>query len=175
LLGAAVRETFEETGVLLTVPAAQLADARADVESGATSFGDLLREHGLTVDADAVRPWSRWVTPPNEVRRYDTRFFVAGLPDGVDPVNVTSESSAASWVPVREAIAQAERGERMMLPPTLFTLTSLLPYAKVADVLAASDARVLDAVRPSIRFVGDDVIAELPDGTSITLPRPPRR
>jgi len=173
LIGAAVRETFEETGVLLTVPCAQLPDARADVEEGRTSFGALLREHALTVDADAVRPWARWVTPPNEVRRYDTRFFVAALQPGADPVNLTSESSVASWVRVRDALDEAGRGERMMLPPTLFTLTSLLPFAKVADVLAASDDRLLDAVRPTLRFEGDTIIAELPDGTFVTLPRPP--
>jgi 8-oxo-dGTP pyrophosphatase MutT (NUDIX family) len=173
LVGAAVRETFEETGVLLTVPGAQLAQARADVEAGRTSFGALLREHGLAVDVDAVRPWARWVTPPNEVRRYDTRFFVAALPPDAEALDVTSESSVASWVGVRDALAEAERGERLMLPPTLFTLTSLLPFPKVADVLAAADDRPLDAVRPSLHFVGDDIVAELPDGTSITLPRTP--
>ncbi|HLY33060.1 MAG TPA: NUDIX hydrolase [Jatrophihabitantaceae bacterium] len=175
LVGAAVRETFEETGVLLTVPAASLAQARADVEAGVTSFGALLREHDLAVDVDSVHPWGRWVTPPNEVRRYDTRFFVAALPSDAEALDVTSESSVASWVRVQDAIDQARRGERPMLPPTMFTLTSLAPYAKVADVLAAADARVLDAVHPSLRFVGDDIIAELPDGTSVRLPRPPRR
>src|SRR5439155_1243228 len=70
LVGGAVRETFEETGVLLTVPRADLSGARADVERGLVSFGDLLRANGLAVDAAALRPWSRWVTPAGEVRRY---------------------------------------------------------------------------------------------------------
>src|SRR4051794_22481271 len=97
LVGAAVRETFEETGVLLTVPNADLGEARADVESGRVSFGELLRANGLAVDGDAVRPWSRWVTPVGEVRRYDTRFFLAALPDSADAQDVTTESSEASW------------------------------------------------------------------------------
>src|SRR5438045_1846059 len=80
LVGAAVRETYEETGVLLTIPRADLAASRSDVEDGRVAFGDLLREHGLAVDGSCLRPWSRWVTPPGESRRYDTRFFIAALP-----------------------------------------------------------------------------------------------
>ncbi|MGH3744199.1 MAG: NUDIX hydrolase, partial [Mycobacteriales bacterium] len=77
LLGAAVRETFEETGVLLATPVTDLSAARTDVEEGRVSFGELLRANGMTIDAQALRPWSRWITPPGESpRRYDTRFFV---------------------------------------------------------------------------------------------------
>jgi 8-oxo-dGTP pyrophosphatase MutT (NUDIX family) len=175
LLGAAVRETFEETGVLLTTPPAQLPDAVADVEAGRTGFGDLLREHGLVVDADALRPWARWITPPAEVRRYDTRFFVGALPAGAEAQDVTSESSEASWVPVAAAVDQAKAGERLLLPPTMFTLTSLLPFASVADVFAAAADRVLDPVEPKLRFADGELVAELPDGTTIALPRPPKR
>ena len=172
LVGAAVRETFEETGVLLTVPSADLADARADVEAGRVSFGDLLREHGLAVDGSHLRPWSRWVTPPNEVRRYDTRFFVAGLPDGARPADVTTESTHATWVGVAEAIELARAGERKLLPPTILTLASLQSFDTVADVLAASEDRVLDAIRPTLHIddATGDLTASLPDGTSLTVP-----
>jgi 8-oxo-dGTP pyrophosphatase MutT (NUDIX family) len=175
LLGAAVRETFEETGVLLTDPPAQLPAAVADVEEGRVPFGDLLREHGLTVDAGALRPWARWITPPNEVRRYDTRFFVAALPDGAEAQDVTSESSGASWVRVSDAVEQASRGERLMLPPTMFTLTSLAEHATVADVFAAAADRPLAPVEPTLRIEAGTIIAELPDGTTVVLPRPATR
>lgn len=174
LLGAAVRETFEETGVLLTTPPAQLPHAVADVENGRIGFGDLLREHALVVDADALRPWARWITPPNEVRRYDTRFFVGALPAEAHAADVTSESSEASWVRVADAVEQVTRGERLMLPPTMFTLTSLLPFATVADVFAAARERVLDPVQPTLRFEDGDIVAELPDGTTVAVPRPPK-
>jgi 8-oxo-dGTP pyrophosphatase MutT (NUDIX family) len=170
-IGAAIRETFEETGVLLTLPSADLSGARADVEAGRVAFGDLLRSNGLSVDGDAVRPWSRWVTPVGEVRRYDTRFFVGALPDAAEAQDVTDESSEASWVPVAEAVEQAQRGERKLLPPTMMTLASLLPFGTVAEVLAASDARPLDAVRPEIRFREDGSVGvELQDGTFIAVP-----
>jgi 8-oxo-dGTP pyrophosphatase MutT (NUDIX family) len=171
LVGAAVRETFEETGVLLTVPAADLSGARADVEQGRVAFGELLRANGLAVDAGAVRPWSRWVTPAGEVRRYDTRFFVAELPDSAEAQDVTNESSEASWVQVAAAVEQAQRGERQLLPPTMITLASLLPFGSVAEVLAASETRSLDAVRPEVRVGADGSIAvELPDGTLVSIP-----
>lgn len=171
LLGAAARETFEETGVLLTAPSADLSAARADVELGRVAFGELLRANGLAVDAGALRPWDRWVTPAGEVRRYDTTFFVAALPDSAVAQDVTGESSEASWLPVAAAVEQARRGERKMLPPTIVTLTSLLPFSSVAEVLAASETRSIDAVRPEARFGADGSVAvELPDGTVFPIP-----
>jgi 8-oxo-dGTP pyrophosphatase MutT (NUDIX family) len=172
LLGAAVRETFEETGVLLTVPYVDLSEARADVELGRVSFGELLRANGLAVDADALRAWSRWVTPTGEVRRYDTRFFVGAMPDGVDAQDVTSESSEASWVPIGVAIEQAQRGERKMLPPTMKTLTSLQQFGTVAEAMASAGSRSLDAIHPELR-IGEDgsVSVALPDGTTVPIPR----
>jgi 8-oxo-dGTP pyrophosphatase MutT (NUDIX family) len=173
LLGAAVREMFEETGVLLSVPAADLSELRADVEDGRLAFGDLLRSHRLSVDADGLHPWARWVTPAGETRRYDTRFFVGALPPGAEAQDVTSESSEAAWIGVGEALEQAQRGERVMLPPTLATLASLVPHATVASALAAASMRSLDPVRPHIRITDEgEAFADLPDGSSVSIPRP---
>lgn len=172
LIGAAVRETYEETGVLLTVPTADLSGARTDVEAGRVAFGDLLRDNSLAVDAEALHPWSRWVTPAGEVRRYDTRFFVAALPDGVEAQDVTSESSSAGWFAVGDALERAQRGEIGLLPPTVLTLVSLARYATVAEVVVAAVERVLDPVRPTLtRDENGGYRAELPDGTSFALPR----
>ena len=172
LLGAAVRETFEETGVLLTVPSADLDGARAGVEAGEIGFGDLLREHGLAVDMRALRPWSRWVTPAGEVRRYDARFFVGALPDGAVAHHETTEASEAAWLPVATAIAQAERGERGLLPPTMVTLASLQPFGTAAEVLRAADDRVINPVQPELHIGEDgDPFVSLPDGTVVPIPR----
>jgi len=171
LLGAAVRETFEEAAALLTSPVAALSGARADVEAGRVSFGELLRGNGLRIDAEALRPWSRWITPPGEVRRYDTRFFVGALPDGAEAQDVTSESSSAGWVGVGEALEQVQRGERGMLPPTVATLASLAPFRTVEQALDAAPGRSLDAISPTIRADGEKVIATLPDGSEFELPK----
>ncbi|GAB2478853.1 NUDIX hydrolase [Jatrophihabitans fulvus] len=173
LLGAAVRETFEETGVLLTVPPKHLPEHVADVESGQVDFGDLLREHGLSVDGAALRPWSRWVTPKGEVRRYDTRFFVGRLPEGAVAADVTTESSSADWVPVGEAIEQAQRGERRLLPPTLLTLASLADCADVDAVLARSEGADLSPVRPTMHVADDGAVTvELPGGRLMQIRGP---
>jgi 8-oxo-dGTP pyrophosphatase MutT (NUDIX family) len=179
LVAAAVRETFEETGVLLTVPppaGAGLSEARAEVEAGRCSFGRLLCDHDLRVDVDALRPWARWVTPLGEVRRYDTRLFVGALPAGACPADVTTESSTAGWVPLATALEQGRRGVRGLLPPTAATLASLLPFRTVADALAGAPDRSLEPVRP--RFVeaaGGGAAVALPDGSVVPVPRMLRR
>jgi 8-oxo-dGTP pyrophosphatase MutT (NUDIX family) len=167
-VGAAVRETFEETGVLLGGGSVDLRAARADVEAGRLGFGDLLRAHGVTLDPSGLHPWGRWVTPEGEGRRrYDARFFVAELPAGAEAADVTSEAEVAGWVGVADALAEADRGERFMMPPTLITLRSIAGLPTVADVVAAAPARSLDPVRPVLD--GDHV--QLPDGTRMRLPR----
>jgi 8-oxo-dGTP pyrophosphatase MutT (NUDIX family) len=172
LIGAAVRETFEETGVLLTTPSVDLAESRADVEEGRLAFGDLLRRHNLLIDPSGLALWARWITPLGEVRRYDTRFFVAALPAGAHPRDVTSESSEASWTPIVEAIAQTRRGERSMLAPTMITLGSLVGFGAVAEALAVADERSLDPVVPVLSTDADGrSVVELPDGTTMQIPR----
>lgn len=168
LVGAAVRETFEETGVLLCVPAGDLSAFRADVEAGLISFGDLLREHGLAADASRLRPWARWITPVGEPRRYDTTFFVAALPPGAEPADLTSESVHAGWIAVAEALAQHDRRERRMMPPTLSVLRAIGEWPAVDAVLAAADSRSLDPVRPVLH---PDGVVELPDGSRVRLHR----
>jgi 8-oxo-dGTP pyrophosphatase MutT (NUDIX family) len=170
LVGAAVRETFEETGVLLGVPGLDLGSARADVEAGRLELGALLRSHDARVDASGLRSWSRWVTPEGESRRYDTRFFVAALPPVAVPAAVTSEAARAGWLGVAAALAEHERGERAMLPPTIMTLRSIAVFATVADVLAAAPGRSLDPVRPVLHVDADGARVELPDGTSMRFP-----
>jgi 8-oxo-dGTP pyrophosphatase MutT (NUDIX family) len=170
LLGAGVRETFEETGTLLITSAVDLLPARAQVEAGQLSFGDLLRTHDLTIDPDVLAPWAHWVTPVGEVRRYDTRFFLAELPPGAVAADVTSESSQAEWVPVARALAEAERGERDMLPPTVASLRALLPFATAAEAIAASEGRDLTPVQPRLVRLSDGRPAvELPDGSTAAI------
>ena len=171
LAGAAVRETFEETGVLLTVPTADLSESRTEVEAGTVAFGDLLRSHEIAADGAALFPWARWVTPPGEVRRYDTHFFVAALPEGAQAQDVTSESSSAGWFGVGAALESAQRGELGMLPPTIMTMSGLAKFATVAEVLQAASMQPLAPISPDVTRGADGAfVAALPDGTTFTLP-----
>lgn len=177
LIGAAARELFEETGILLGVPPPLLGDpetARREVETGRLDFAELLRGVGVDIDADALHPWARWVTPPGEARRYDTRFFLATLPAGIDARHVTPEASAAAWVGVRSALAAGERGTRRLMPPTAATLTSLASFGTVAEAIAAAGRRDLTPVSPTLHVTDAGVVAALPDGTTFTLPRSTR-
>jgi 8-oxo-dGTP pyrophosphatase MutT (NUDIX family) len=171
ILGAAIRELFEETGVLLCTPFADLRGRRAEVEAGTLDLGTLLRSHGLVADPAPLRPWSRWVTPAGEVRRYDARFFVCALPDGAAPADVTTESASAAWFDVAGAVEHAQRGELGLLPPTLITLSSIAGFTRVDEVLAAAEERSLDPVQPVIRLDGEDLQVELPDGRLMPIPR----
>lgn len=177
-VGAAARELFEETGILLGAPPTVLADAetaRREVEAGQLDFAALLHTAGVAIDADAFHPWARWITPPGEVaRRYDTRFFLAALPAGIDARHVTPEASAAAWVGVRAALAAGERGTRGLMPPTAATLASLAGFGTTAEAIAAAEQRDLAPVSPTLHVTDVGIVAALPDGTTFTLPKSAR-
>ena len=155
---AAVRETFEECGVLLAGPdsASVVADttgaewesARSALEQRRLALRELLEHRGLVLRADLLEPWSHWVTAEFEERRYDTRFFVALLPTGQRTRAVGGEADRVAWLPVRDAVAGFEDGRLAMLPPTIVTLRELAPYAHAADVLAAAAQRPIRPLLP---------------------------
>lgn len=167
---AAARETFEETGVLLTVPTAPagLDEVRTALEARQVGFAAVLAEHGLEVDGDAFRPWARWLTPEAEPRRYDTFFFVAGLPTGAQAHDVTTESTSATWVDVVEVLS----GDTVLMPPTRVTLELLGRHASVEDVLAAAADADLGQVMPTLARAEGGVVAQLPDGRQLAIRRP---
>ena len=117
LVVAAVRETFEETGILFAGPDerslvgvctdTEAATARRALESGAMSLGRYLTGRGLFLRADLLGAWAHWITPQFEPRRYDTRFFVATLPPDQPAVVPAAEAEAAFWM---ECGAAAARG-----------------------------------------------------------------
>jgi 8-oxo-dGTP pyrophosphatase MutT (NUDIX family) len=165
LLGAAVRETFEETGVLFAGPdpASVLGDVsgapweaeRRRIEGRETTLAAALASRGLLVRADLLGGWSRWVTPEFEERRYDTAFFVAALPPGQVARDVSGETESTAWTRPAQAVADYEEGRVLMLPPTVTTLRQLLPYATAAEAVEASRVRALDPVQASVKLRAD--------------------
>lgn len=173
LVCAAVRETFEEAGVLLAGrDSSHVVDVDGDTahwraEQAAlldrsASMAEVLARNGLVIRADLLRPWAHWVTPEIEPKRFDTRFFVAALPPGQQPVHFLGESDASEWVRPADAVERHATGEMAMLPPTVFTLAELSEYATVAEVIAAAQARDVRRVLPRIVVSGDDVVLLLP-------------
>jgi 8-oxo-dGTP pyrophosphatase MutT (NUDIX family) len=173
-LVAAARELFEETGVMLCrpTPSIETRDLRRQLEDRVLSFADVLGEVGGVLDFDALRPWARWVTPESEPRRYDTHFYLAALPDGAEADDDTSEASAAHWLGVRAALAEAASGTRLMLPPTLVMLRDLAAFDTVQGALDAAPTRPLKAVRPVLEAGQSGLLARLPDGSTLPMPAP---
>jgi 8-oxo-dGTP pyrophosphatase MutT (NUDIX family) len=160
LVCAAVRETFEESGVLLAGPGGQTMLARTGGEdweadrrallAGSLSLAELLRRRGLVLRADLLRPWARWITPVTEERRYDTRFFAAALPDGQQARDVGGEADETAWLEPAAALAAARGGEIALMPPTAVTLGELRACGQVPAALAAR--RRITALIPEVHL-----------------------
>ncbi|RZU13671.1 hypothetical protein EV645_4523 [Kribbella rubisoli] len=169
-VAAAVRETFEESGVLLAGPSTETvvgdttgADWEADrvaLEAGELRFADFLHRRGLLLRADLLRAWAHWITPEFEPKRYDTAFFVAALPAGQLTRDVTSESDQVAWVRPGDAVAAVDAGETLMLPPTYLCCRDLTQYDDVAEVLAGAGDRKIRTIMPTVRIDGDQAYLE---------------
>ena len=122
-LAAAVRETFEESGIWLGEGSAPQS-ARDALNAREATLAEVLDAHELRADLDALVPWSWWVTPLAEPRRYDTRFFLA-LVDTEDGRHDDGETVQSAWMPLSEAAARADAGDLPMAPPTWWTLREL--------------------------------------------------
>ncbi|WP_051116531.1 NUDIX hydrolase [Amycolatopsis nigrescens] len=162
LVCAAVREMFEESGVLLASAGDAVvedtsvyAGARAALESRELSLAGFLAAEGLTLRADLLRPWSNWVTPAQEPRRYDTRFFAAVLPDGQRADGATTEAESSGWQRPEETIADATAGRQNLMPPTWITLTEIGDYENTSEVLAAG--REIRKISPALVREGDQI------------------
>jgi 8-oxo-dGTP pyrophosphatase MutT (NUDIX family) len=180
LVCAAVRETFEEAGVLLAGPvdgAGVVPDVSGDdwetqrqaLLARELSLAELLAGRGLALRADLLRPFAHWITPPPERRRYDTKFFAALLPAGQDARDVSGEADEAVWTTPAAALQENAGGSRPMLPPTIHTLGQLAPFPDAAAALAGSPPAPLEPISPTFEQTPEGNVAVLPDGTRIRM------
>jgi 8-oxo-dGTP pyrophosphatase MutT (NUDIX family) len=180
LVCAAVRETFEEAGVLLAGPASggvvpdvsgpEWEAQRQALLTRDLALSELLAARGLALRSDLLRPFAHWITPPVEPRRYDTKFFAAALPAGQEAQDVSGEADEAGWSTAAAALAEYEAGTRPMLPPTVHTLGQLAGFHDVAAVLAGAPPEPLEPISPTFAEDADgQTWAVLPDGTRIRL------
>ncbi len=153
---AALREAFEETGLLpgaADASAAALKAARARRESlldGSLTFVDLLAESGVRLDVSAVVYFSRWITPVEFSRRYDTRFFLARHPGG-EP-RLTREHTAFAWLDPADALARFADGRLPMLFPTRTTLELLERFSSLDEVFHAFQGRRVKPILAELIF-----------------------
>jgi 8-oxo-dGTP pyrophosphatase MutT (NUDIX family) len=172
LVAAAVRETFEESGVLLAGPSASevVADTtgedweadRQALEARALSLTSFLERRGLVLRSDLLGAWAAWCTPEFEPRRFRTWFFVAAMPPGQRTRDVSSESSSVTWLPALAACDAVDAQELGMMPPTYVTCLEVGQYADPDAVLAAAAERDLTMFTPAVE---DDATMSVPAHT----------
>ncbi|MGI9038929.1 MAG: NUDIX hydrolase [Gemmatimonadota bacterium] len=164
---AALRELFEETGLLLADRRpldSEESDMRRRLLADAQSFGDAAAEHDLSFSGTHVCYFARWVTPARFARRYDTRFFLAELPAdraGFTP-ELTDEISGYLWVTPAEAVEMFRSGRLPMLFPTRVTLQALAEFASIADVFEVFSGRRIEPLTPRLLIRGDSIRPVLP-------------
>ena len=176
---AAIRECFEEAGVLLAYTdagtlldfgdrnvAERFRSLRRDLQAGKLSISELARAERLRLATDRVHYWARWITPEGQPRRFDTRFFLALAPPGQAAIHDGSELTDSAWVTPRAALEKAERREWTVIFPTLrnLMLVASLPDTAAAEQAALARGEVL-AVQP--RLVRDS------NGIRILIPGDP--
>jgi 8-oxo-dGTP pyrophosphatase MutT (NUDIX family) len=173
---AAIRESFEEAGVLLAYDRdgalvrfddpeldARFRHHRHRVDRGEVRLVDVCAAEGLTLACDAIHYFSHWITPVGPPRRYDTRFFVARAPDAQTPLHDDRETIAHLWVRPADALARHRAGELDMILPTIRNLEAIARFDRADHLLAAAAATTtVPAVLP--RIVAED------GGVRILLP-----
>ncbi len=157
---AAIRELFEEAGLLLArvagVPVTfddaatrtRFRGHRAAILAGAMTFADVVATERLELATDALHYFSRWITPVISPRRYDARFFVTGVPTGQEPLHDDRETISIAWLSPRAALASARAGNVVLTPPTMRTLDDLDALGTPAHVITAADARTVTPILP---------------------------
>jgi 8-oxo-dGTP pyrophosphatase MutT (NUDIX family) len=173
LVCAAVRETFEESGVLLAGPSASevVADTTGDdwesdrhgLETKDLAFTAFLERRGLVLRTDLLGAWSAWCTPEFEPRRFRTWFFVAALPPGQRTRDVSRESSSVTWMSALGACDAVDAERIGMMPPTYVTCLEVGQYADSNALLAAATARDLTMFTPAVEHHGEGATMSVPE------------
>jgi 8-oxo-dGTP pyrophosphatase MutT (NUDIX family) len=172
LVAAAVREVFEECGVLLAGPSADavVADVRGPhwheqrrrLLEREASLSEVLIDHGLVLRSDLLGYRSHWITPEFEPRRYDTRFFSAAVPRGQSADDLSTEADEAAWVDPHALLERYDLGEVAMLPPTVVSVEEIAAARSAAEFIA--ETVTISPVMPELADSPDGLVlrADLP-------------
>ena len=182
LFVAAIRETFEEAGVLLardargsvvdlSAPetAARFAAYRLELHEGRLTLSELVRREGLLFAPDLLVPYSHWITPEIETRRFDTRFFLAKLPEGQVPVHDRMELTESLWLTPAFALAEHAAGRIVLMPPTLKTIEELLSFSNTGQLFDAARSQRIRTILPEAFRTADGFGIRLPHDSEYTL------
>lgn len=176
---AALRECFEEAGILLAYPAgetggdlyrpndaegeARLARFRVEVNAGRVGFLEACLGAGVSLAVDRVHYFSHWITPEPAPKRYDTRFFTACVPPGQTAIHDDFETVETVWIRPKDALDRSEAGEFDLIFPTIKNLQAISRFHTPEELLdAAAAAESVPAVLPRVISDGNGVRIVLP-------------
>jgi 8-oxo-dGTP pyrophosphatase MutT (NUDIX family) len=169
LFVAALRETFEESGVLLA--AAAVPDT--DLPLASTEFHARLAAQQLRLHTGAVQPWTRWITPrmPSVTnKRFDTRFFIAAMPHGQLAAHDNVETTQSAWLAPRTALEQYWSRDIELAPPQIMSLAHLSRHANVASAMAEAASRPPPVVMPEAFNEGGERVICYPGDAQHSVP-----
>ncbi|HEV2368582.1 MAG TPA: hypothetical protein VGR90_01825 [Acidimicrobiales bacterium] len=173
---AAVRECFEEAGVLLAYDRhgqvlsladpdteARFSGYRREIDTGARTLVDVCIAEDLNLAVDRIHYFSHWITPVGAPRRYDTRFFVTAAPEEQVPLHDNRETIAGIWIRPAEALERHRARELDLIFPTIRNLEAIGRFDRAADLLAAA-VRIesVPAILPRVVDDGNGVRIVLP-------------
>jgi 8-oxo-dGTP pyrophosphatase MutT (NUDIX family) len=170
----AIRETFEETGVLLAktgdgqsiepecgIGIEGLAPCRSEICLGKKTLKDIARQENLFFPLADLIPYAHWITPEIVQKRFSTRFFLARLPDGQKAATDAVEMTDDLWVTPHDALRMHFAKDILLMPPTLKTLEEMSAFAGIEDLFAAATNRIIYPILPQ------------PTGNILKLPHDP--
>lgn len=179
LFFAALRETFEESGILLAYDASgqiidlaegetagRFAGYRLQIHDHRLSLREMAEQEHLTFAPDLLTPYSHWITPEIESKRFSTRFFLARQPLEQIPFHDTMEMTKSQWLSPSTAMERQKEGQILLMPPTLKTLEELNEFDSLDDLFLAARSREIRTVLPEA-FITDE-------GFGVRLPHDPK-
>ena len=177
----AIRETFEEAGVLLArrdgrtmrfggEDGARFAEYRREFNARGGSLATLAEREAIRYAGDLLHYYQRWVTPEFSPKRYDTRFFVAGMPEDQEPLHDDVETTASTWIRPIDALTQAADGLFSIIFPTRKCLESLTRFETTADVIASTKGKHVDTVLPKVVLSDGQARVILPGDATLHEP-----
>ena len=155
---AAIREAFEEAGILLALKKDTLEPLdlsspdvkkrfqqhRDDINDSNRNFIEIIKDENLIMDAGEIHYIARWITPPGPPRRFDARFFVACVPDKQTPIHDDGELVHSKWFSPKEILRRAENDEMVLMSPTLRMVKNLALFDSAAQVIESASANQVD-------------------------------
>jgi 8-oxo-dGTP pyrophosphatase MutT (NUDIX family) len=179
---AAIRETFEEAGVLIArdaagrpldlsdpATAARFAAYRLELHEERLALAFIAEREGIRYAPDLLIPYSHWITPEIEPRRFNTRFFLARLPDGQVATHDRRELTDSCWMTTALALGEHAAGRIVLMPPTLKTIEELQAFTRTEQLFAAARSRRIATMLPEAFRTADGFGVRLPNDSEYTI------